>query len=75
MGQISANYENIIFKFVVASIPLARPDTILSVVREVTRIQQLITCKRIHRTTAKGHATNQPKDQEEISQINKLDTW
>jgi hypothetical protein len=37
MVQLFVNYEKIIFKFVVLSIALARPDTILPVVREITR--------------------------------------
>ena len=37
--QITINYEKIKFKFVVLAIILARPDTILSIVREITRMK------------------------------------
>jgi hypothetical protein len=36
-----SNYENTIFKLVVLSIALARPITILPVVREITRIRKV----------------------------------
>ena len=45
MVQLFVNYEKIIFKFVVLSIALARPGTILPVVREITRTKKV--CKRI----------------------------
>ena len=38
MVQITTNFEKIILKFVVFSISLARTDTILNVVREITRL-------------------------------------
>ena len=37
--QITINYEKIKFKFVVLSIILAIPDTILSIVRGITRMK------------------------------------
>jgi hypothetical protein len=41
MVQLFVNYEKIIFKFVVLSIALARPDTILPVAREITRTKKV----------------------------------
>ena len=39
--QITTNFEKITLKFVVLSISLARTDTILNVVREITRLSKI----------------------------------